>query len=123
MSDKDVIGLWAGASAIRRHFLTWCRGALESGNTNDLAGDHVPGLSRRPQGIRGRAEWRCVFFDCPFDPAVDDYPDEYTVYRLPKEFAKNKDRLPSDNLSASGKVVGRVPIAAVRLDPIQTGIR
>mgnify|MGYP001260955968 CR=1 FL=1 len=57
------------------------------------------------------------FFDCPFDPAVDDYPDEYTVYRLPEEFARDKDHIPWDNPSASGKVVGRLPIAAVRLDP------
>jgi hypothetical protein len=64
-------------------------------------------------------EWKgdIYFFDCPFDAQADEYPDEYTVYRLRAETVQNLEDIPWGNPSGPGEVVGRVWTAAVELDP------
>lgn len=60
---------------------------------------------------------RLFLFDCPFDEAVEDYPDEYTVYELP--FDADAD-LPKDWTELPARAVARlseVPVSAVRFDP------
>jgi hypothetical protein len=57
-----------------------------------------------------------LFFDCPFDDELDDYPDTYTVYRLPDALAV--ENVPSwYDLPAMGERLGRIPLAEVHFDP------
>ena len=56
-------------------------------------------------------------FDCLFSEALDDYPDDFTVYLLPD--LSDAD-IPNDWTTLSGlatRVVGTVPVSAVRFDP------
>lgn len=56
-------------------------------------------------------------FDCPFDDALDDYPDSYRVYQLPAlteaELAGSWENLPSRAL----RVLGTVAVTDVQFDP------
>lgn len=60
-----------------------------------------------------------LLLDCPFDDALDDYPSEHTVYRLPDEVSpKSSDWT---NLARLGTPLGRIPVAAVIFDPSRRG--
>lgn len=64
-----------------------------------------------------RQAGQLFLFDCPFDHDLDDYPDHFTVYRLPD--IADEDT-PDDWTTLPGRAVrtlGRVPTAAVRFDP------
>ena len=56
-------------------------------------------------------------FDCPFDGELDDYPDSYGVYEVPKfsndDLQGSWEHLPE---RATG-FLGTVPIAAIQFDP------
>jgi hypothetical protein len=58
-----------------------------------------------------------LLFDCPFDEALDDYPDEYQVYVLPpmkvEELPKDWTALPPRALA----YLGKVPLDRVLFDP------
>lgn len=57
------------------------------------------------------------FFDCPFDERADDYPNAYTVYRLPPHAAAQIDGRSWDGLASLGTVIGKVSTHSVALDP------
>jgi hypothetical protein len=57
-------------------------------------------------------------FDCSFSEAVDDYPDDYTVFLLPTEL--HEENLPSDWTTLKGMAIrrlGTVPVDRVTFDP------
>jgi hypothetical protein len=56
-------------------------------------------------------------FDCPFDEDVEDYPDRYVVYRLPRDLKDRLETMTWTELPAVGQVVGETPVAGVRFDP------
>ena len=54
-------------------------------------------------------------FDCPFDEALDEYGDSYTVYRIQ---AGDDDPLGDwASRPAAALVVGRIPVADIEFDP------
>lgn len=54
-------------------------------------------------------------FDCPFDNAIDEYPSEYWVYRLPAATAI-PDTGSWDHLSRGGVLLARIPTSDVTFD-------
>ncbi len=57
-----------------------------------------------------------LFFDCPFDDSLDDYPDCYRVYAIE---GLNLDELPTDwrrLCHLSKERLGEVPIASLTFD-------
>ncbi len=64
--------------------------------------------------VERRAEW--YFFDCPFDPETDDYPDYFAVYRLPRQLGDRFEAMSWEALAEIGDLVGRVPASAVEFD-------
>jgi hypothetical protein len=61
-------------------------------------------------------EGETLFFDCPFDEALDDYPDEYVVYRLFREVPRDSVMLDWSSLRLHGVELGAVAVASVRFD-------
>jgi hypothetical protein len=55
--------------------------------------------------------------DGQFDEELDDYPDEYGVYRLPDDLRPALDTMSWVDLAHHGERVGSVPLAAVQFDP------
>ena len=70
-----------------------------------------------PRAIVVRYRGAVYFFDCPFDDKADEYPDEYTVYRLPSELEPTLGRISWVDLALAGEEIGRVSVNAVQLDP------
>ena len=63
------------------------------------------------------ADGEAVFvFDCPFDAALDEYPADYHVYRLPPG-AVIPESGSWERLPGLGTLLGRVPVDRVRFDP------
>lgn len=58
-----------------------------------------------------------LLFDCPFDEALDDYPEDYAVVRLDSSAAATLDEGSWRDLASRGTPVGRVPARRVRFDP------
>jgi len=60
---------------------------------------------------------RLYLFDCQFDEAVEDYPEEYQVFEMPPltdvDFAGSW----ADLWRKAVRKVGDIPVAAVRFDP------
>jgi hypothetical protein len=60
---------------------------------------------------------KLFLFDCPFDEATEDYPDQYRVYILPEltddELAGSWDKLSSQ----ATRFLGEVPVNSVLFDP------
>ena len=54
-------------------------------------------------------------FDCPFNDATDDYPDEFVVYKLPKDYF-GEDAIPWTKLAAQGKRIGSINAKDVVFD-------
>ena len=54
-------------------------------------------------------------FDCPFDPDLDDYPEQYRVYRLPGDTV-----IPEagswNQLAEKGCLLGEIPTSLVAFD-------
>jgi hypothetical protein len=59
---------------------------------------------------------RMLLLDCPFDEAADDYPTDYAVYEIASDPRKS---FGPDwrTLSATGRLLGRVPVVSIRFDP------
>ena len=98
-----------------------CRTPSDSGDTYHADVARLPILEYRdyydlPRLILVAAADRFLLLDCPFDEAADDYPTDYAVYELasdPRESFGPDWRL----LSATGRLLGRVPVASIRFDP------
>ena len=54
-------------------------------------------------------------FDCPFSEALDDYADEYTIYRISDELRDRIDLISWINGSQFERI-GAVPITVVTFD-------
>ncbi len=62
-------------------------------------------------------EGRQYLFDCPFDDALDDYPESYRVYQLPL-LSEAELQGSWEHLSARAiDFLGTLPLAAVQFDP------
>ena len=59
---------------------------------------------------------RIIFFDCPFNESLDDYPPKYEVYLMPnlpkKVWASSWEHLAQQAIHR----LGSVPVASVRFD-------
>ncbi|THJ24718.1 MAG: hypothetical protein CAF45_004045 [Nitrospira sp. CG24E] len=56
------------------------------------------------------------FFDCAFSGAIDDYPDEFIVYKLRQNISRNGNTLPWTELHTYGERVGSVRTQDVVFD-------
>jgi len=56
------------------------------------------------------------FLDCPFDDSLDDYPNSFTVYRLPESLAMCIDSCSWNNLARQGVPVGVVEAEEIDFD-------
>jgi hypothetical protein len=56
-------------------------------------------------------------FDCRFDHKLDEYPAEFTLYRLRPEAASDLESSSWENLAEASEVLGRVPVQAMEFDP------
>jgi hypothetical protein len=62
----------------------------------------------------------CYLLDCPFDKALDAYPDHYQVFELPYSDLSQLPKGPASwggLAKASTRRVGTIPVALVRFDP------
>lgn len=57
-----------------------------------------------------------LFFDCPFSQALDDYGEEYTVYRVQDELRDRIDLISWTDLGNQSECIGVVPTKAVKFD-------
>ena len=58
-----------------------------------------------------------LFFDCPFSQALDDYGEEYTVYRITDELRDRIEVISWTDLGNQSERIGVVPTKAVVFDP------
>jgi hypothetical protein len=57
------------------------------------------------------------FLSCSFDEGIDDYPEVYTVYRLPSDARQWIEKVSDwSDLPGKGVTVGQVRVADVRFD-------
>lgn len=71
-----------------------------------------------PRIILARHGGHLILLSCPFSEALDDYPDEYEAYGLPRDL--HEENLPTDWTALDGLAVARlgtVPVDRVRFDP------
>jgi hypothetical protein len=57
-----------------------------------------------------------LFFDCPFSEALDDYGEEYTVYKIKDELRGRIDAISWTDLGNQSECIGVVPTCAVEFD-------
>jgi hypothetical protein len=57
-----------------------------------------------------------LFFDCPFDDALDDYRNEFTVYCVDEQFRDHIDRVPWTDLASRSDRIGAVRTELVKFD-------
>ena len=70
-----------------------------------------------PRAIVVEYKGALYFFDCLFDPKLDDYPDEYCVYRITDESIRNRiDSISWTDLGNRSLRIGAVPTNAVEFD-------
>jgi hypothetical protein len=55
-------------------------------------------------------------FDCPFDERADDYPDTYTVYRVPAATLSSTTETSWPELITAGRRVGHCNVSDVHFD-------
>ena len=58
-----------------------------------------------------------LLFDCPFDEALDNYADEYTIYRVSDDFRDRADLMSWTDLGKQFEPIAVIPTTAVRFDP------
>ncbi|HEX2201842.1 MAG TPA: hypothetical protein VHG91_01020 [Longimicrobium sp.] len=58
-----------------------------------------------------------LLLDCPFDDALDDYPEHYTVVRLGPSATATLDESSWRDLASRGTPIGRIPTRLVTFDP------
>ncbi len=56
-----------------------------------------------------------ILLDCQFDPALDDYPDRYQVYRLPATV--DADAADWTSLLVGAELLGSVSVGEIEFDP------
>jgi hypothetical protein len=69
-----------------------------------------------PRAIIVERDGKYYFFDCPFHPESDEYPAEFTVYRLHPEAASDLESGSWENLAPAGEMLGHVPVDAMEFD-------
>jgi hypothetical protein len=57
-----------------------------------------------------------LLFDCPFSEALDDYADEYTIYRISDDLRERIDLILWTDLANQFEAIGVVPTTAVTFD-------
>ena len=57
-----------------------------------------------------------LFFDCPFNDALDDYEPDFTVFKIRAEFRDKVDQPSWKDLRRCADRLGAVPTGAVRFD-------
>jgi len=70
-----------------------------------------------PRAFVVEREGATYFFDCPFDAALDEYPDLYHVYRLPPSARRIVDAASWVGLENEGTFLADVPVKSVSFDP------
>ncbi|HEV7758264.1 MAG TPA: hypothetical protein VGO78_04725 [Acidimicrobiales bacterium] len=70
-----------------------------------------------PRAIVVEFDGAPYLFDCQFDPELDDYQLQYTVYRLPEDLRDDLERMSWTDLGHRGQRVGAVDVSAVGFDP------
>ena len=56
-------------------------------------------------------------FNSLFDSDIDDYSNDFVVYRLPREAAPKVEAGSWEGLAGQGQLVGHVPTKSVEFDP------
>ncbi len=69
-----------------------------------------------PRAILVQYGGALYFFDCPFSDALDEYGDEYSVYRLRQEPSSSLDDASWEGLPGNSEYLGSVPVKAVAID-------
>jgi len=57
-----------------------------------------------------------LFFDCRFSDVLDDYGNEYTVFRIKDELRDRIDHMPWTDLAAHSDRIAVVPTKDVKFD-------
>jgi len=61
-------------------------------------------------------EGETYFFDCPFKDELDDYPDFFTVYRVPEEEIDKVETISWSDISTFARPIGIVKVKDVQFD-------
>jgi hypothetical protein len=61
-------------------------------------------------------EW-VYLLDCPFDDALDDYPQSFDVYRLSRDLTARFDEPSWVDLPRLGEKIGQLSVDDIELDP------
>jgi hypothetical protein len=69
-----------------------------------------------PRAVVVEYHGRLFFFDCPFCHDLDDFPEQFDVYELPHEVEDVLATVNWNDLAATGKFVGRIPVKSVEFD-------
>ena len=69
-----------------------------------------------PRAVVLEYEGDVYFLDCPFDCAIDDYGEGFSVYRLSSSVLPNLENIDWSSLSKEGEYLGTVPINRVEFD-------
>ena len=56
------------------------------------------------------------FFDCVFSDAIDDYPDDFIVYKLDEKVSLDRSDFPWRELRSHGKCIGSIRTQNVCFD-------
>ena len=85
--------------------------------TTEMVPIQYRGFSDVPRIFLARHRGRLFLFDCAFDDALEDYPDDFRAYELPIDADAD---LPKDWTTLAQRAIrtlGTVPVAAVAFDP------
>ncbi len=69
-----------------------------------------------PRAVVVNDETGSYFFDCPFSDELDEYPEEFIVYKLPENASLGGNALSWSELPKYGKRVGSVRVEGVIFD-------
>jgi len=70
-----------------------------------------------PRAFVAEHEGAKYFFDCPFDEALDEYPDRYRVYRLALGANTEVQEASWEGLAKEGVYLRDVPVRTITFDP------
>lgn len=59
---------------------------------------------------------RSYFFDCSFNDAIDEYPDEFTIFELCQEISFDSNAISWKVLQTHGKRIGSIRVQDVIFD-------
>lgn len=68
-----------------------------------------------PRAFVVEYEGSLYLFDCPFDSHADEYPPNYSVYRLPSASVGSLEGS-WEGLSIQGRLLRELPVSSVRFD-------